>query len=118
MVKCVTEYINNGANRRIGCTGVGALTFGTVYEIGWKMFFPYNNYEASIDCTQFGTLTIYTTQFISVEDNTFFLGRGNDFLTYLKNSSNFYVIGRSPDYIAYMRTFSNLNLVVSSQDFL
>ena len=82
------------------------------------MFFPYNNYEASIACTQFGTLTIYTTQYISVEDNTFFLGRGNGFLTYLKNSSNFYVIGRSPDYMAYMRTFSNLNLVVSSQDFL
>ncbi len=77
MVKCVTEYATNGANRRIGCTGIGALTVGVVYEVGWKMFFPYNNYEASIDCTQFGTLTIYTTQQISIEDNTFFLGRGN-----------------------------------------
>jgi hypothetical protein len=82
------------------------------------MFFPYNNYEASIDCTQFGTLTIYTTQKISNEDNAFFLGRGNEFLSYLKTSPDFYVIGRNSSYITYMKTFLNLNLVVLSQDFL
>ncbi len=41
------------------------------------MFFPYDNYESPIDCTSFGTLTIYTTQTISADDNAFFLGRGN-----------------------------------------
>jgi hypothetical protein len=50
---------------------------GTVYYVGWKMFFPYDNYASSIDCTQFGTLTVYTTQKISVQDNAFFLGRSD-----------------------------------------
>jgi hypothetical protein len=76
-VKCVTEYASLGTSRRIGCTGVGSLVFGTVYQVGWKMFFPYDNYESSIDCTQFGTLTIYTTQKITALDNAFFLGRGD-----------------------------------------
>ena len=84
VVKCVTEFAATGTSRRIGCTGVGSLVFGIVYEVGWKMFFPYDNYESAIDCTEFGTLTIYTTQTINKQDNAFFLGRGNEFLTYLK----------------------------------
>ncbi len=113
----MVEYASVGASRTIGCTGVGQLSVGMVYFVGWKMFFPYDNYQSSVDCTSFGTLTIFTTQKIGVQDNAFYLGRGNDYLTYLKSNPNFYVIGRNSSYITYMKTFLNLNLVVLSQDF-
>jgi len=77
VVKCVVEYAVTGSSRQIGCTGVGSLVSTTVYYIGWKMFFPYDNYESSIDCTKFGILTVYTTQKITSQDNAFFLGRSN-----------------------------------------
>jgi hypothetical protein len=44
IVKCVVENTDTGSLRQIGCTGVGSLVVGTVYYIGWKMFFPYDNY--------------------------------------------------------------------------
>ena len=50
-VRCVVEDADDTVNRKITCTGVGSLEMGTVYEIGWKMFFPYDNYESEIDCT-------------------------------------------------------------------
>lgn len=116
-VVCVTEYASSSTNRRIGCTGVGALTGGTTYYVGWKMFFPYDNYQSSINCSQFGLLTIYTTTTISSNSFAYYLGRGDDFLNYLKSSSNFVVIGRNSTYTNYMTTFPNVNLVVRSSDF-
>ena len=71
------ENADTGSIRQIGCTGIGSMSKGTVYQVGWKMFFPYDNYASSIDCTKFGTLTVYTTKKISVTDNAFFLGRSN-----------------------------------------
>ena len=114
---CVTEYASSTTNRQIGCTGVGALTTGTVYYVGWKMFFPYDNYQSSVNCSQFGLLTIYTTKTIASTEFAYYLGRGDDFLNYLKGSSNFVVIGRNSTYINYMTTFPSVNLVVRSSDF-
>ena len=71
------ENADDTVNRKITCTGVGSLEVGTVYEIGWKMFFPYDNYESEIDCTEFGLLTVYTAEMITEQDNAFILGRGN-----------------------------------------
>lgn len=116
-VVCVTEYASSTTNRRIGCSGVGALTGGTTYSVGWKMFFPYDNYQSSLNCSQFGLLTIYTTNTISASSYAYYLGRGDDFLNYLKSSSNFVVIGRNSTYINYMTTFPSINLVVRSSDF-
>lgn len=81
------------------------------------MYFPYDNYQSNIDCTQFGLITIYTGQSISKDDNVFILGRDNEFLEFLKESDEYYVIGRNTSYITYMKTFANLNLVVLSSDF-
>jgi hypothetical protein len=117
VVVCQTEYATSTTNRSIGCTGVGQLSSSTIYQIGWKMFFPYDNYVSPINCTQFGTITIYSMQMISNTDNSFILGRGNDFLTYLKGLSGVNVIGRNSSYITYMQTFFNLNLIVRSRDF-
>lgn len=116
-VVCVTENADSTATRQIGCTGVGALTAGTVYYVGWKMFFPYDNYESSLNCSQFGLLTIYTTTTINADSYAYYLGRGDDFLNYLKSSSNFVLIGRNATYINYMTTFPSVNLVVRSSDF-
>lgn len=60
-VVCSVENAASSTTRQIACTGVGALSMGTVYYVGWKMFFPYDNYESSVSCSQFGLLTIYTT---------------------------------------------------------
>lgn len=76
-MRCVVENNDSPSSRQIGCTGVGALSAGTVYNIGWKMFFPYDNYESSINCTSFGTLTVYSTVKITAKDVSFVLGRGN-----------------------------------------
>lgn len=81
------------------------------------MFFPYDNYQSSINCTQFGLLTIYTTTTIAAKDNAYFLGRGDSYLSYLKGNANYYVMGRNSSYINYMTTFQNINLVVLSSDF-
>lgn len=54
---------------------------------------------------------------ISAKDNLFILGRGNAFLSYMKNSPDYYVIGRNSSYISYMKTFINLNMMVLSSDF-
>ena len=81
------------------------------------MFFPYDNYESDIDCTQFGLMTVYTAQMITENDNAFILGRGDEFLNFLKSSPDYYVIGRNSSYIDYMKTFVNLNLIVLSSDF-
>ena len=116
-VVCVTENADSTTNRQIACTGVGALTMGTVYYVGWKMFFPYDNYQSSVNCSQFGLLTIYTTTTIDETQFAYYLGRGDDFLNYLKGSSNFVVIGRNSTYINYMTTFPSVNLVVRSSDF-
>jgi hypothetical protein len=93
------------------------LTGATNYYVGWKMFFPYDNYQSAINCSQFGLLTIYTTTTISSNSFAYYLGRGDDFLNYLKSSSNFVVIGRNSTYTNYMTTFPNVNLVVRSSDF-
>lgn len=81
------------------------------------MFFPYDNYQSSINCSQFGLLQIYTTTTISSSSYAYYLGRGDSYLNYLKSSSNFVVIGRNSTYINYMTTFPNINLVVLSSDF-
>ena len=83
------------------------------------MFFPYDNYQSSVNCSQFGLLTIYTTTKIDSTQFAYYLGRGDDFLNYLKGSgsSNFVVIGRNSTYINYMTTFPSVNLVVRSSDF-
>ena len=81
------------------------------------MYFPYDNYQSSVNCTQFGLLTIYTTTKIDSTQFAYYLGRGDDFLNYLKGSSNFVVIGRNSTYINYMTTFPSVNLVVRSSDF-
>ena len=97
---------------------MGALTASpTIYYVGWKMFFPYDNYQSSINCSQFGLLQIYTTTTISSSSYAYYLGRGDSYLNYLKSSSNFVVIGRNSTYINYMTTFPNINLVVLSSDF-
>jgi hypothetical protein len=116
-VVCVTEYASSTTNRQIGCTGVGALTVGVTYFVGWKMYFPYDNYQSAVNCSQFGLLTIYTTTTISSTSFAYFLGRGDSYLTYLKQSSNFVVIGRNSSYINYMTTFPSINLVVLNSDF-
>ena len=90
---------------------------GTVYYVGWKMFFPYDNYQSSVNCSKFGLLTIYTTTTVDSTEYAYYLGRGDDFLNYLKGSSNFVVIGRNSTYITYMTTFPKVNLVVRSSDF-
>ncbi len=117
-VACVVEYSSSTTNRQIGCTGVGALSKSpVVYYVGWKMFFPYDNYQASINCSQFGLLKIFTTTTINANNYAYYLGRGDSYLNYLKSSSNFVVIGRNSTYINYMTTFPNINLVVLSSDF-
>jgi hypothetical protein len=116
-VVCVTEYATSTTNRQIACTGVGALSSATVYYVGWKMFFPYDNYQSSVNCSQFGLLTIYTTKTIDSTAYAYYLGRGDDFLSYLKSSPNFVLIGRNSTYINYMTTFPSVNLVVRSCDF-
>jgi hypothetical protein len=65
MVVCNTEYANDGTKRQIGCTGVGQLLSGTIYQIGWKMFFPYDTYVSSLNTSDFGTVTIYSVQMIN-----------------------------------------------------
>ena len=81
------------------------------------MFFPYDNYQSSVSCSQFGLLTIYTTTTITANSYAYYLGRGNSYLNYLKSSSDFVVIGRNSTYINYMTTFPSINLVVLSSDF-
>jgi hypothetical protein len=81
------------------------------------MFFPYDNYQTAINCTQFGTVKILSMQVINNTDNAFYLGRGDRFLSYLRNLSSVNVIGRNSSYISYMQTFFNLNLIVLSRDF-
>ena len=81
------------------------------------MFFPYDNYQSSVNCNQFGLLTIYTTTKIASTDFAYYLGRGDSYLNYLKSSSEFVVIGRNSSYINYMTTFPSINLVVLSSDF-
>ena len=76
-VRCTVEYSSDTIKRKIACTGVGSLLSTEVYEIGWKMFFPYDNYESDIDCTEFGLITVYTAETITEEDNVFILGRGD-----------------------------------------
>jgi hypothetical protein len=93
------------------------LNSTTVYYIGWKMFFPYDNYQSAVDCTKFGLITVYSALTITAQDNLFILGRGDPFLAYLKSSPNYYVIGRNSSYISYMKTFANLNMMVLSSDF-
>lgn len=88
-----------------------------VYYVGWKMFFPYDNYQSSINCSKFGLLQILTTTTISSSSYAYYLGRGDAFLNYVKSSSNFVVIGRNSTYINYMTTFPSINLVVLSSDF-
>lgn len=117
VVVCQTEFASNSTNRSIGCTGVGQLLASTVYTVGWKMFFPYDNYNSSINCTQFGTVKVLSMQVITNIDNAFYLGRGDRYLTYLKGLSSVKVIGRNSSYITYMQTFFNLNLIVRSKDF-
>jgi hypothetical protein len=114
---CVVEYASSTTNRQIGCTGIGALSASTIYNVGWKMYFPYDNYNSSINCSQFGLLTIYTTTKITASSYSYYLGRGDSYLNYLKSSSNYVVIGRNSTYINYMTTFPNINLVVLSSDF-
>jgi hypothetical protein len=117
-VVCVVEYASSTTNRQIGCTGVGALAISPmVYYVGWKMFFPYDNYQSSINCSKFGLLQILTTTTISSSSYAYYLGRGDSFLNYVKSSSNFVVIGRNSTYINYMTTFPSINLVVLSSDF-
>lgn len=117
VVVCQTEFASNSTNRSIGCTGVGQLLTGTVYAVGWKMFFPYDNYQSAINCTQFGTVKVLSMQVITNVDNAFYLGRGDRYLDYLKGLSSVKVIGRNSSYITYMQTFFNLNLIVRSKDF-
>ena len=117
VVRCVVEFETDTIKRKVVCTGVGSLLSTQVYEIGWKMFFPYDNYESDIDCTEFGLITIYTAETITEEDNVFILGRGDDFLKFMKASPDYYVIGRNTSYISYMKTFANLNLMILSEDF-
>lgn len=81
------------------------------------MFFPYDNYQASVNCSQFGLLTIYTTTTIGSSSYAYYLGRGDSFLSYVKSSSQFVVIGRNSSYINYMTTFPSVNLVVITSDF-
>lgn len=81
------------------------------------MYFPYDNYNSAINCTQFGLLQILTTTTIGSSSYAYYLGRGDAFLAYLKSSSNFVVIGRNSSYINYMTTFPNINLVVLASDF-
>lgn len=114
----MVEYATSTTNRQIGCTGVGALAASpTIYYVGWKMFFPYDNYQSSINCSKFGLLQILTTTTISSSSYAYYLGRGDSFLNYVKSSSNFVVIGRNSTYINYMTTFPSINLVVLSSDF-
>lgn len=113
----MVEYASDTTKRKIVCTGIGALSSATTYFIGWKMFFPYDNYESDIDCTKFGLITVYTAQMITAKDNLFILGRGDAFLKHMKSSSDYYVIGRNSSYISYMKTFANLNMMVLSSDF-
>lgn len=114
----MVEYASSTTNRQIGCSGVGALSASpTVYYVGWKMFFPYDNYQSAINCSQFGLLQILTTTTISSSSYAYYLGRGDYFLNYVKSSSNFVVIGRNSTYINYMTTFPSINLVVLSSDF-
>jgi hypothetical protein len=117
-VVCAVEYASSTTNRQIGCTGVGSLSASPkVYYVGWKMFFPYDNYQSSINCSQFGLLKILTTTTIDSSSYAYYLGRGDSFLNYVKSSSNFVVIGRNSTYINYMTTFPSINLVVLSSDF-
>jgi len=116
-VVCVTEYASSSTNRQIGCTGVGALTTGVVYYVGWKMFFPYDNYYPPVNCSKFGLLTVYTTTTIGSSSYAYYLGRGDSFLSYLKSSAQFVVMGRNSSYINYMTTFPSVNLVVITSDF-
>jgi hypothetical protein len=81
------------------------------------MFFPYDNYQSAINCTQFGTVKVLSMQVITNIDNSFYLGRGDRYLTYLKGLNSVKVIGRNSSYITYMQTFFNLNLIVRSKDF-
>lgn len=96
---------------------MGQLLTGNTYTIGWKMFFPYDNYQSDINCTQFGTIKVYSMQTITNIDNAFYMGRGYRFLDYLKTLPSVYVVGRNSSYITYMQTFFNLNLIVRSKDF-
>lgn len=116
-VVCVVENAASSTNRQIGCTGVGALVAGQVYYVGWKMYFPYDNYASSVNCSQFGLLTIYTTTTIGANNFAYVLGRGDTFLDFVKSSPNYIVIGRNSSYINYMTTFPSINLVVLSSDF-
>lgn len=54
---------------------------------------------------------------ITSKDNLFILGRGDQFLTFMKSSPDYYVIGRNSSYISYMKTFATLNMMVLSSDF-
>lgn len=54
---------------------------------------------------------------ITAKDNLFILGRGDQFLSFMKSSPDYFVIGRNSSYISYMKTFATLNMMVLSSDF-
>jgi hypothetical protein len=81
------EHASDPFNRKIVCTGIGSLDSSVVYLVGWKMFFPFDIFESDINCSLFGVISIYSVKMIEKTDNVYRLGRGEDFLNYMKSSS-------------------------------